>query len=64
MFDWIFCRDIPFSINGSEIIPNIAGSNDIFRSLPSRNMPIATMMFSLPMFSDVCFGRLSDSLVR
>ena len=33
--------------------PNLAGSNDSFKSWPSGNMTIATMMFALPLFADV-----------
>ena len=39
--------------NWWEMIPNLAGSNDNFKSWPSGNMTIASMMFSLPMLSDV-----------
>ena len=35
------------------MIPNLAGSNDNFKSWPSGNMTIASMMFSLPMLTDV-----------
>ena len=35
------------------MIPNLAGSNDSFKSWPSGNMTIAAMMFSLPMLADV-----------
>jgi membrane-associated phospholipid phosphatase len=35
------------------MIPNLAGSNDNYKSWPSGNMTIASMMFSLPMLSDV-----------
>ncbi len=36
-----------------QMIPNLAGSNDNFKSWPSGNMTIAAMMFSLPMLADV-----------
>lgn len=36
-----------------QMIPNLAGSNDNFKSWPSGNMTIASMMFSLPMLTDV-----------
>ena len=36
-----------------EMIPYMAGSNDSFKSWPSGNMTIATMMFALPMLTDV-----------
>ena len=39
--------------NWWEMIPNLAGSNDNFKSWPRGNMTIASMMFSLPMLSDV-----------
>ena len=39
--------------NWWQIIPNFAGGNDSFRSWPSGNMTIASMMFSLPMLTDV-----------
>ena len=34
------------------MIPHAAGSNDNFKSWPSGNMTIASMMFSLPMLTD------------
>ena len=39
--------------NWWQMIPNLAGSNDSYKSWPSGNMTIASMMFSLPMLSDV-----------
>ena len=39
-----------------QMIPNLAGSNDSFKSWPSGNMTIASMMFSLPMLADVLKG--------
>ena len=36
-----------------QMVPNLAGSNDNYKSWPSGNMTIASMMFSLPMLSDV-----------
>ena len=36
-----------------QMIPNLAGSNDNYKSWPSGNMTIASMMFSLPMLTDV-----------
>ena len=39
--------------NWWQMVPNLAGSNDSFKSWPSGNMTIASMMFSLPMLSDV-----------
>ena len=41
------------------MIPNLAGSNDNFKSWPSGNMTIARMMFSLPMLTDVMKKRSS-----
>ncbi len=35
-----------------QMIPNLAGSDDNFKSWPSGNMTIASMMFSLPMLTD------------
>ena len=39
--------------NWWEMVPNLAGSNDSFKSWPSGNMTIASMMFSLPLLTDV-----------
>ena len=39
--------------NWWNMIPNLAGSNDNFKSWPSGNMTIASMMFSLPMLTAV-----------
>ena len=36
-----------------QMVPNLAGSDDNFKSWPSGNMTIATMLFSLPMITDV-----------
>ncbi|MBR5383564.1 MAG: phosphatase PAP2 family protein [Clostridia bacterium] len=36
-----------------QMVPNLAGSNDNFKSWPSGNMTIAAMMFSLPLLADV-----------
>jgi membrane-associated phospholipid phosphatase len=36
-----------------EMVPNLAGSNDNYKSWPSGNMTIACMMFALPMLADV-----------
>lgn len=43
--------------NWWQMIPNLAGSDDNFKSWPSGNMTIASMMFSLPMLTDVCKSR-------
>ena len=39
--------------NWWQMIPNLAGTDDNFKSWPSGNMTIASMMFSLPMLTDV-----------
>ena len=39
--------------NWWQMTPNLAGSDDNFKSWPSGNMTIASMMFSLPMLADV-----------
>ena len=39
--------------NWWQMIPNLAGGDDNFKSWPSGNMTIASMMFSLPMIADV-----------
>ena len=39
--------------NWWEMVPNLAGSNDNFKSWPSGNMTIASMMFSRPLLTDV-----------
>ena len=39
--------------NWWQMVPNLAGSDDNFKSWPSGNMTIASMMFSLPMLTDV-----------
>ena len=43
--------------NWWQMIPNLAGSDDNFKSWPSGNMTIAAMMFSLPMLADVIKDR-------
>ena len=40
-----------------QMVPNLAGSNDNFKSWPSGNMTIASMMFSLPMLTDCLKSR-------
>jgi membrane-associated phospholipid phosphatase len=54
-FKYLITLDDPASgfRNWWQMIPNLAGSNDNFKSWPSGNMTIATMMFSLPMLTDV-----------
>ena len=39
--------------NWWQMVPNLAGSDDSFKSWPSGNMTIASMVFSLPMLADV-----------
>ena len=39
--------------NWWQMVPNLAGSDDSFKSWPSGNMTIASMMFSLPLLTDV-----------
>ena len=43
--------------NWWQMVPYFAGSDDNFKSWPSGNMSIASMMFSLPMLADVCKKR-------
>ena len=40
-----------------QMVPNLAGSNDNFKSWPSGNMTIAAMMLSLPMLADAVKNR-------
>ena len=40
-----------------QMVPNLAGSDDNFKSWPSGNMTIASIMFSLPMLADVTKNR-------
>lgn len=47
--------------NWWQMVPNLAGSNDSYKSWPSGNMTIASMMFSLPMLTD-SFKNRSRSL--
>ncbi len=50
--------------NWWQMIPNLAGSNDNYKSWPSGHMMIAAMIFSLPMLSDVCKKRsMTNNLV-
>ena len=46
--------------NWWQMIPNLAGNDDSFKSWPSGNMTIASMMFSLPMLTDVMKKRSSQ----
>jgi membrane-associated phospholipid phosphatase len=43
--------------NWWQMVPNLAGSNDSFKSWPSGNMTIAAMMFALPMVTDLSKNR-------
>ena len=47
-----------------QMVPNLAGSDDNFKSWPSGNMTIASMMFSLPMLSDVAKKRSEGRNLR
>lgn len=47
-----------------QMVPNLAGSNDNFKSWPSGNMTIASMMFSLPMLADVTRNRSEGKNLR
>ncbi len=54
-YKYLLTLDDPVSEfrNWWQMIPNLAGSNDSYKSWPSGNMTIAAMMFSLPMLTDV-----------
>ena len=54
-YKYLITLDDPMSEyrNWWQMIPNLAGSNDNYKSWPSGNMTIASMMFSLPMLADV-----------
>ena len=54
-YKYLLTLDDPVSEfrNWWQMIPNLAGSNDNFKSWPSGNMTIAAMMFGLPMLTDV-----------
>ena len=54
-YKYLITLDDPGSAYRSwwQMVPNLAGSNDSFKSWPSGNMTIAAMMFSLPMLADV-----------
>ena len=47
-----------------QMVPNLAGSNDNYKSWPSGNMTIASMMFSLPMLADVTKKRSNGRTLR
>ena len=50
--------------NWWQMVPNLAGNNDSFKSWPSGNMTIAAMMFSLPMLTDVTKSRSEGRNLR
>jgi membrane-associated phospholipid phosphatase len=54
-YKYLLTLDDPASAfrNWWQMIPNLAGNDDNFKSWPSGNMTIASMMFSLPMLTDV-----------
>ena len=54
-YKYLITLDDPISEfrNWWQMIPNLAGSDDNFKSWPSGNMTIAAMMFSLPMLTGV-----------
>ena len=54
-YKYLITLDDPVSEyrNWWQMVPNLAGSNDSFKSWPSGNMTIASMMFSLPMLADL-----------
>jgi membrane-associated phospholipid phosphatase len=54
-YKYLITLDDPISEfrNWWQMIPNLAGNDDNFKSWPSGNMTIASMMFSLPMLADV-----------
>ena len=54
-YKYLITLDDPVSEYRSwwQMVPNLAGSNDSFKSWPSGNMTIASMMFSLPMLADL-----------
>ena len=54
-YKYLITLDDPRSAfrNWWQMVPNLAGSDDSFKSWPSGNMTIAAMMFSLPMLADV-----------
>lgn len=52
-YKYLITLDDPISEfrNWWQMVPNLAGNNDNFKSWPSGNMTIAAMMFSLPMLT-------------
>ncbi len=65
-YKYLITLDDPISEfrNWWQIIPNLAGSDDNFKSWPSGNMTIASMMFSLPMLADVTKKRSDGRNLR
>lgn len=58
-YKYLITLDDPISEfrNWWQMIPNLAGSDDNLKSWPSGNMTIASMMFSLPMLTDLFRNR-------
>ena len=58
-YKYLITLDDPISEfrNWWHMIPNLAGGDDNFKSWPSGNMTIASMMFSLPMLTDLFRNR-------
>lgn len=54
-YKYLITLDDPISQfrNWWQMVPNLAGGDDNFKSWPSGNMTIASMMFSLPMLANV-----------
>jgi membrane-associated phospholipid phosphatase len=54
-YKYLITLDDPISQfrNWWQMVPSLAGSDDNFKSWPSGNMTIASMMFSLPMLANV-----------
>ena len=65
-YKYLITLDDPISEyrNWWQMVPNLAGSNDNFKSWPSGNMTIASMMFSLPMLADVTKKRSYKRNIR
>ena len=58
-YKYLITLDEPISEfrNWWQMVPNLAGGDDNFKSWPSGNMTIASMMFSLPMLTDLFRNR-------
>jgi hypothetical protein len=65
-YKYLITLDNPISEfrNWWQMVPNLAGSNDNYKSWPSGNMTIASMMFSLPMLSDLTKKRSNAKNLR